>query len=134
VGALSYTATLERTSGELTCCHSYNSSCNFTELPCGEMYVLTVTAEGRTCNSSQSDPIIVRTGARAHIHTSTHTSHTHTHIHTHTLTHSHTHTHTHTHSSLSEAAQVAVRAPLQPAALPGLTSGRQLSQGKNVSA
>lgn len=72
VGALSYTATLERTSGELTCCHSNTSTCRFSELPCGEMYVLTVTAEGRTCNSSQSEPTIVRTGKPAHTHTHMH--------------------------------------------------------------
>ncbi|XP_041914101.1 uncharacterized protein LOC121678548 [Alosa sapidissima] len=61
VGALNYTATLERTSGELTCCHADTSACRFAELPCGEMYVLTVTAQGRTCYSSQSMPTIVRT-------------------------------------------------------------------------
>ncbi|KAF4097010.1 hypothetical protein G5714_022979 [Onychostoma macrolepis] len=60
VGALSYTATLERTDGETTCCTASSTSCEVTSLPCGQMYVLTVTAEGRTCNSSQSLEVIVR--------------------------------------------------------------------------
>ncbi len=62
VGALSYTATLERTDGETTCCTASSTSCDVTSLPCGQMYVLTVTAEGRTCNSSQSLEVIVRSG------------------------------------------------------------------------
>lgn len=62
VGALSYTATLERTDGETTCCTANSTSCEVTSLPCGQMYVLTVTAEGRTCNSSQSFEVIVRSG------------------------------------------------------------------------
>ncbi|XP_016331309.1 uncharacterized protein LOC107680061 [Sinocyclocheilus anshuiensis] len=60
VGALSYTATLERTDGETTCCTASSTSCEVTSLPCGQMYVLTVTAEGRTCNSSQSLEVIIR--------------------------------------------------------------------------
>ncbi|XP_026097187.1 fibronectin type III domain-containing protein 7-like [Carassius auratus] len=60
VGALSYTATLERTDGDTTCCTASSTSCEVTSLPCGQMYVLTVTAEGRTCNSSQSIEVIVR--------------------------------------------------------------------------
>ncbi|XP_077060714.1 uncharacterized protein fndc7b [Siphateles boraxobius] len=59
-GALNYTATLERTDGETTCCTANSTSCEVTSLPCGQMYVLTVTAEGRTCNSSQSIEVIVR--------------------------------------------------------------------------
>ncbi|XP_067303573.1 fibronectin [Pseudorasbora parva] len=60
VGALSYTATLERTDGETTCCTANSTSCEVTSLPCGQMYILTVTAEGRICNSSQSIELIVR--------------------------------------------------------------------------
>ncbi|KAL1249579.1 hypothetical protein QQF64_020584 [Cirrhinus molitorella] len=60
VGALSYTATLERTDGETTCCTASSTSCEVASLPCGQMYVLTVMAEGRICNSSQSLEVIVR--------------------------------------------------------------------------
>ncbi|XP_043081301.1 serine-rich adhesin for platelets [Puntigrus tetrazona] len=59
-GVLSYTATLERTDGETTCCTASSTSCEVPFLPCGQMYALTVTAEGRTCNSSQSLEVIVR--------------------------------------------------------------------------
>ncbi|KAJ8279126.1 hypothetical protein COCON_G00061920 [Conger conger] len=59
--AHTYTATLERTDGETTCCSTSGVSCDVTDLPCGEMYVLTVSAEGRTCNSSQSAGSIIRT-------------------------------------------------------------------------
>ncbi|XP_017573413.2 uncharacterized protein LOC108439482 [Pygocentrus nattereri] len=62
VGAVSYTATLERSDGNTSCCTSYNTTyCVVTSLPCGQIYVLTVTAEGRTCNSSQSTATIIRT-------------------------------------------------------------------------
>ncbi|XP_064190128.1 uncharacterized protein LOC135254105 [Anguilla rostrata] len=59
--ALTYTATLERTDGETSCCTTGGTSCSIADLPCGEMYVLTVSAEGRTCNSSQSAGSIIRT-------------------------------------------------------------------------
>ena len=63
VGAVSYTATLERSDGNTSCCTAHNTTyCEVTSLPCGQMYVLTVTAEGRTCNSSQSTAAIIRTG------------------------------------------------------------------------
>ncbi|KAL2090270.1 hypothetical protein ACEWY4_014958 [Coilia grayii] len=61
VGAVSYAAALEQTTGNIACCHSSDAYCMFSGLPCGQMYVVTVTAEGRTCNSSQSLPRIVRT-------------------------------------------------------------------------
>ncbi|XP_051515678.1 uncharacterized protein LOC127418869 [Myxocyprinus asiaticus] len=60
VNALSYMATLERADGDTTCCTANSTSCEVTSLLCGQMYVLTVTAEGRTCNSSQSTEVIVR--------------------------------------------------------------------------
>ncbi|KAJ8376161.1 hypothetical protein SKAU_G00067410 [Synaphobranchus kaupii] len=58
---LTYTATLEHTDGETTCCTTAGTSCRIADLPCGEMYGLTVSAEGRTCNSSQSPGILIRT-------------------------------------------------------------------------
>ena len=61
-GAVMYTATLEGTDGETTCCTTNDTSCDISQLPCGEMYVLLVTAEGRTCNSTQSEGLMVRTG------------------------------------------------------------------------
>ncbi|XP_062308247.1 uncharacterized protein LOC134012721 [Osmerus eperlanus] len=60
-GAVAYTATLERTDGQTTCCSARGTQCDITGLPCGKMYVLIVTAEGRTCNSSESIGNIVRT-------------------------------------------------------------------------
>ncbi|CAL8306274.1 unnamed protein product [Lota lota] len=60
-GALTYTATLEHMEGQTTCCSTAGSGCDIADLPCGNMFVLLVTAEGPTCNSSQSAGIIIRT-------------------------------------------------------------------------
>ncbi|XP_047442067.1 uncharacterized protein LOC125008801 [Mugil cephalus] len=61
-GAVTYTATLEELYGNsTTCCTTSDSSCDITDLPCEQMYILHVMAEGRTCNSSQSNGIIART-------------------------------------------------------------------------
>ncbi|KAM3619311.1 uncharacterized protein V6R79_006036 [Siganus canaliculatus] len=60
-GAVTYTATLEQINGDTTCCTTSGTSCDIADLPCGEMYILLVTAEGKTCNSSQSQWEIVRT-------------------------------------------------------------------------
>ncbi|XP_059196342.1 uncharacterized protein LOC131977156 [Centropristis striata] len=60
-GAISYTATLEQISGGTYCCTTSDTSCDITDLPCGEMFILLVMAEGRTCNSSQSEGQILRT-------------------------------------------------------------------------
>lgn len=64
VGALTYTATLEPFEGAASCCSTLNgsTSCEVTSLPCGQSYMVTVTAAGRTCNSSQSTAIMVQTG------------------------------------------------------------------------
>jgi len=70
-GALSYTATLENTQGGTICCTTDSTTCNVTGLPCGQMYVLLVTAEGLTCNSSQSAGILTRTGKERSTHTHT---------------------------------------------------------------
>ncbi|XP_058265731.1 uncharacterized protein LOC131365857 [Hemibagrus wyckioides] len=63
VGALTYTATLEPFEGAASCCSTLNgsTSCEVTSLPCGQSYMVTVTAAGRTCNSSQSTAIMVQT-------------------------------------------------------------------------
>ncbi|XP_035863315.1 uncharacterized protein LOC116038126 [Sander lucioperca] len=61
-GALTYTAMLEQINGGSTsCCTTSDTGCGIPNLPCGEMYILQVMAEGRTCNSSQSDEDIVMT-------------------------------------------------------------------------
>uniref|UniRef100_A0A3Q2UY66 Uncharacterized LOC102300190 n=1 Tax=Haplochromis burtoni TaxID=8153 RepID=A0A3Q2UY66_HAPBU len=61
-GALTYTATLEDVYGDsTTCCTTSNTSCDVTHLPCGEIYIVHVTAEGRTCNSSESEQLMFRT-------------------------------------------------------------------------
>ncbi|KAM9761579.1 uncharacterized protein fndc7b [Menidia menidia] len=63
-GAVTYTATLEElTGGTPSCCTTSGTACNVTDLPCGEMYILHVTAEGRTCNSTESEGHITRTVA-----------------------------------------------------------------------
>lgn len=61
-GAVTYTATLEQMNGGTTCCTTSGTGCDIRNLPCGEMFMLLVMAEGRTCNSSQSEGEIVRTG------------------------------------------------------------------------
>lgn len=61
-GAVTYTATLEQINGNTTCCTTSDTSCDIPDLPCGEMFILLITAEGRTCNSSQSAAEIMRTG------------------------------------------------------------------------
>ncbi|KAL7397583.1 hypothetical protein ABVT39_024505 [Epinephelus coioides] len=60
-GAVTYTATLEQINGGTSCCTTSDTGCDITDLPCGEMYILFVMAEGRTCNSTQSEGDIVRT-------------------------------------------------------------------------
>ena len=67
-GALAYTATLEHTDGQTTCCSTAGTGCHVARLPCGHMFVLLVTAEGRTCNSSQSPGVIIRTGEELQPH------------------------------------------------------------------
>lgn len=62
-GAITYTATLEELGGGTpSCCTTSATGCDIGDLPCGEMYILHVTAEGRTCNSTESDGVITRTG------------------------------------------------------------------------
>ncbi|XP_034439595.1 uncharacterized protein LOC117760582 [Hippoglossus hippoglossus] len=60
-GAVAYTATLEEMNGNTTCCTTPDTSCDISDLPCGEFYFLHVRAEGRICNSSQSEADITRT-------------------------------------------------------------------------
>ncbi|XP_068446237.1 uncharacterized protein [Clinocottus analis] len=60
-GAVTYTATLEQITGGRFCCTTMDTGCDIADLPCGEMFVLVVVAEGRTCNSSQSEGEITRT-------------------------------------------------------------------------
>lgn len=67
-GAVNYTATLEQINGNTTCCTTSDTSCHISDLPCGEMFILLVTAEGRSCNSSQSAADIIRTGMIYIIH------------------------------------------------------------------
>ncbi|XP_036969323.1 fibronectin isoform X2 [Acanthopagrus latus] len=60
-GAVTYKATLEQINGGTSCCTTSDTGCDISDLPCGEMYILLISAEGRTCNSSQSEGEIVRT-------------------------------------------------------------------------
>lgn len=61
-GAVRYMATLEEIDGGTTCCTTPGTGCQINDLPCGQTYILHVTAEGRTCNSTQSEGDITRTG------------------------------------------------------------------------
>ncbi|CAB1419900.1 unnamed protein product [Pleuronectes platessa] len=60
-GAVAYAATLEEMNGNTTCCTTPDTSCDITDMPCGEFYFLHVRAEGRICNSSQSEAYVTRT-------------------------------------------------------------------------
>ncbi|XP_023809630.1 fibronectin type III domain-containing protein 7-like [Oryzias latipes] len=61
-GAVTYTAMIEEINGgKPSCCTTSKSGCEISGLPCGEMYILHVTAEGRMCNSSESQGLITRT-------------------------------------------------------------------------
>lgn len=65
-GAVTYTAMIEEINGgKPSCCTTSKSGCEISGLPCGEMYILHVTAEGRMCNSSESQGLITRTGTHA---------------------------------------------------------------------
>nr|XP_015211037.1 PREDICTED: uncharacterized protein LOC102685057 [Lepisosteus oculatus] len=61
VGALTYTATLEGRDGNTICCTTNSTTCEISDLPCGEIFFVSVTAEGPTCNSSQSTSVILKT-------------------------------------------------------------------------
>uniref|UniRef100_A0A8D3DKS8 Fibronectin type-III domain-containing protein n=1 Tax=Scophthalmus maximus TaxID=52904 RepID=A0A8D3DKS8_SCOMX len=60
-GAVTYTATLEEFNGNTSCCTTSDNGCDIADLPCGAFYILHVTAEGRVCNSSQSEADFTRT-------------------------------------------------------------------------
>ncbi|XP_041941446.1 uncharacterized protein LOC121704923 [Alosa sapidissima] len=60
-GAVFYIATLERPDGQQSLCNTSGSSCDFSGLPCGQTYAVTVAAEGQSCNSSQSTGPPIRT-------------------------------------------------------------------------
>ncbi|XP_054458913.1 fibronectin type III domain-containing protein 7-like [Anoplopoma fimbria] len=53
-GAVTYTATLEQISGGKFCCTTSDTGCDITDLPCGEIYILVIVAEGRTAMRSQN--------------------------------------------------------------------------------
>lgn len=57
-----YIATLERADGQQALCNTSDSSCYFSGLPCGQTYTVTVSAEGQSCNSSQSTGPPIMTG------------------------------------------------------------------------
>lgn len=57
-----YIATLERADGQQALCNTSGSSCDFSGLPCGQTYSVTVAAEGQSCNSTQSTGPPIMTG------------------------------------------------------------------------
>lgn len=54
-----YIAVLERTDGQQALCNSSSSSCDFSGLPCGQTYTVTVSAEGQSCSSQSTGPPIM---------------------------------------------------------------------------
>lgn len=50
--------------GEMTTCNSTNASCVFTQLRCGESYMLSVTGFTENCTSDPSTSISLNTGER----------------------------------------------------------------------
>ncbi|XP_036412774.1 mucin-5AC-like [Colossoma macropomum] len=60
-GALSYTATLQSSDGRTYTCNSAATSCDVTNLPCGQTYSITVAAKGQNCSSTNSTGSPVRT-------------------------------------------------------------------------
>ncbi|KAI4885449.1 hypothetical protein NFI96_001413 [Prochilodus magdalenae] len=53
-GAVSYSATLQSSDGHTYTCNSTTTSCDVTNLPCGQTYSVTVAAKGLNCSSTNS--------------------------------------------------------------------------------
>ncbi|XP_067894181.1 fibronectin type III domain-containing protein 7-like [Heterodontus francisci] len=53
-GAVSYSATVEGSDGQMVSCDTATRQCQITDLHCGQMYNLTVTALEGVCDNSQS--------------------------------------------------------------------------------
>ncbi|KAK1165326.1 hypothetical protein AOXY_G13825 [Acipenser oxyrinchus oxyrinchus] len=60
-GAVNYTATVEGADGNTTCCTTSETTCEISDLQCGEIYVVTVISEGLSCNSTQSAESVFKT-------------------------------------------------------------------------
>lgn len=64
-GAEMFLATATANDGHThTCSSNYSSSCNFTDLHCGETYSVTVVTVDRGCRSKPSSAVELRTGEK----------------------------------------------------------------------
>ncbi|KAK1790976.1 hypothetical protein P4O66_014810, partial [Electrophorus voltai] len=54
IGAVSYVATLQSSNGSMYTCNGIATSCDVTNLPCGQNYSVTVAVNGQNCNSTPS--------------------------------------------------------------------------------
>ncbi|XP_069792406.1 fibronectin type III domain-containing protein 7-like [Narcine bancroftii] len=71
-GAVSYSATAEGSDGHTVSCETSKRECQITELHCGQMYHLTLTALDGMCDNSQSPLFVFNTAPCAPEHISTH--------------------------------------------------------------
>ncbi|XP_069824070.1 fibronectin type III domain-containing protein 7-like [Dendropsophus ebraccatus] len=60
-GADSYQAEAVGTNGKISVCNATNTSCHFTDLTCGTVYLVTVTADNEVSSSEPSSPIQFKT-------------------------------------------------------------------------
>ncbi|XP_069798452.1 fibronectin type III domain-containing protein 7-like [Narcine bancroftii] len=71
-GAVSYSATAEGSDGHTVSCETSKKECQITELHCGQMYNLTLTALDGVCDNSQSPLFVFNTAPCTPEHISTH--------------------------------------------------------------
>ncbi|KAL7851296.1 hypothetical protein AOLI_G00216520 [Acnodon oligacanthus] len=62
-GAVSYSAVLQSSDGRTYTCNSTATSCDVTNLPCGQTFSVTVAAKGQNCSGTNSTGSPVRTAA-----------------------------------------------------------------------
>uniref|UniRef100_A0A672QZ12 Fibronectin type III domain containing 7, related sequence 4 n=1 Tax=Sinocyclocheilus grahami TaxID=75366 RepID=A0A672QZ12_SINGR len=61
VGAISYAAVAQTSGGYASVCNSTGTACVFSDLLCGMNYSLAVSATDGTCNTAQSQPVVLST-------------------------------------------------------------------------
>ncbi|XP_016396758.1 fibronectin-like [Sinocyclocheilus rhinocerous] len=61
VGAISYAAVAQTSGGYTSVCNSTGTACVFSDLLCGMNYSLAVSATDGTCNTAQSQPVVLST-------------------------------------------------------------------------
>ncbi|XP_016319981.1 serine-rich adhesin for platelets-like [Sinocyclocheilus anshuiensis] len=61
MGAISYAAVAQTSGGYASVCNSTGTACVFSDLLCGMNYSLAVSATDGTCNTAQSQPVVLST-------------------------------------------------------------------------